>query len=54
MKEFSLCARVEYENGFSENVIYIVLELAPNGELFDYIAIGSHALPERVCRFYFK
>jgi serine/threonine protein kinase len=34
-------------------VIYIVLELATGGELFDYVAIGGR-YSEEVCRFYFR
>lgn len=36
-----------------ERVIYIVLELATGGELFDYVAIGGR-YSEEICRFYFR
>jgi len=41
------------KNGDKVDVIYIVLELAPGGELFDYVAI-SGKFSEPIARFYFK
>ena len=41
------------KNGRMEKVLYIVLELALGGELFDYVATGGR-FPEPVARHYFK
>jgi len=41
------------KDGTKKKVIYIVLELAEGGELFDFIA-QSGPFSEKVCRFFFK
>jgi len=41
------------DNGKSKTVMYIILELAGGGELFDYIAI-SGKFEEPLARYYFK
>ncbi len=46
-------AFVEKSNDRKIPVIWIALELATGGELFDYVAMGG-AFSERVCRFYFR
>jgi serine/threonine protein kinase len=43
---------VEKQNGVKEPVIYIVLELATGGELFDYVATTGR-FSEPIARFYF-
>lgn len=43
---------VEKSNGVKEAVIYIVLELATGGELFDYVATTGR-FSEPIARFYF-
>ena len=42
-----------YPTGESITAHFIVMELASNGEMFDYLEAGG-GLPERICRFYFK
>lgn len=44
---------VQKRSGKQEKVIYIVLELATGGELFDYVALGGR-FSESICRFYFR
>ena len=44
---------IERSNGDKENVIYIVLELATGGELFDYVATTGR-FSEPIARFYFR
>ena len=44
---------VEKSNGTKEAVIYIVLELATGGELFDYVATTGR-FNEQIARFYFR
>lgn len=44
---------VEKTNGSKKAVIYIVLELATGGELFDYVATSGR-FDERISRFYFR
>ena len=51
--EYSKDGVVHHPNGKQEKVIYIVLELAKGGELFDYIAVGGR-FSEAVARFYFR
>ena len=53
MTEYSKDGIICYPNGKHEKVIYIVLELAKGGELFDYIAVGGR-FSEQISRFYFK
>lgn len=43
---------VERSNGHKEHVIYIVLELATGGELFDYVATTGK-FSEEIARLYF-
>jgi serine/threonine protein kinase len=43
----------ELGSGKKKEVVYIVLELAKGGELFDYVSI-SGKFPEDLARFYFK
>lgn len=53
MLEYSKDGVVKKSNGQSEAVIYIVLELAQGGELFDFVAqTGRYS--EHVARFYFN
>jgi serine/threonine protein kinase len=53
MLEYSKEGVVKKSNGISEAVIYIVLELAQGGELFDFVAqTGRYSEP--VARFYFN
>jgi len=51
--EYSKDGVVEKSNGKKEAVIYIVLELAAGGELFDYVATTGR-FSEPIARFYFK
>ena len=51
--EYSKDGIVEKENGSKEPVIYIALELATGGELFDYVAITGK-FDEATSRFYFR
>lgn len=51
--EYSKDGVVEKANGTKKAVIYIVLELATGGELFDYVATTGR-FDERIARFYFK
>ncbi len=53
MIEYNKDGVVEKENGKKENVIYIVLELATGGELFDYVATTGK-FDEKIARFYFR
>jgi serine/threonine protein kinase len=50
--EYSKDGFVEKSNGAKEAVIYIVLELATGGELFDYVATTGK-FSEKISRFYF-
>lgn len=40
-------------DGSQKTIMYVVLELISGGELFDFVATGG-ALPEPVCRYYFR
>ena len=51
--EYSKDGIVEKPNGAKEPVIYIVLELATGGELFDYVATTGR-FSETISRFYFR
>jgi len=51
--EYSKDGVVEKANGNKEHVIYIVLELATGGELFDYVATSGR-FSDKISRFYFK
>ena len=51
--EYSKEGILEHKNGVKEPVIYIVLELATGGELFDYVAITGR-FSSRIARFYFR
>lgn len=51
--EYSEEGVIVRSNGSKEQVIYIVLELATGGELFDYVALTGR-FSEAVSRFYFK
>jgi BR serine/threonine kinase/MAP/microtubule affinity-regulating kinase len=51
--EYSKDGIVLKRSGKQEKVIYIVLELATGGELFDYVALGGR-FSEAVTRFYFR
>ena len=53
MIEYNKDGIVEKENGKKEAVIYIVLELATGGELFDYVATTGR-FSETIARFYFR
>ena len=44
---------VEKSNGTKTNVVYIALELASGGELFDYVATTGR-FDEQIARFYFR
>jgi serine/threonine protein kinase len=37
----------------TKNVIYLVLELAIGGELFDYVSLAGK-FPENIARYYFR
>jgi serine/threonine protein kinase len=49
----SECAVLEKPNGTKKEVIYLALELAPNRELFDFVAHAGY-LPESIARYYFN
>lgn len=51
--EYSKDGVVEKSNGSKEAVIYIVIELARGGELFDYVATTGR-FSEKISRFYFQ
>lgn len=51
--EYSKDGVVEKSDGSREEVIYIVLELATGGELFDYVAVTGK-FHEHIARFYFQ
>ena len=51
--EYSQEGIVVKSNGAKEAVIYIVLELATGGELFDYVATTGR-FSEVISRFYFR
>jgi len=51
--EFKESATLTKANGSQKNVAYIVQELVPGGEIFDYIA-NSGPFSEPVCRYFFK
>ena len=51
--EYSQDGVVEKSSGDKEHVIYIVLELATGGELFDYVATTGR-FSEPIARFYFR
>lgn len=39
--------------GSSKEVLYCVIELAPGGDLFDYIFTVDRGFPENIARYYF-
>lgn len=51
--EYSRDGVLEKSNGTKEDVIYIALELATGGELFDYVATTGR-FSEPIARFYFR
>jgi serine/threonine protein kinase len=51
--EFNERAVWTKKNGSTVEVAYIVSELVPGGELFDYVA-NSGPFSERICRYYAK
>lgn len=51
--EYNQDGILEKSNGTKQSVIYIVLELAQGGELFDYVATTGR-FEERIARFYFR
>jgi len=51
--EYSKDGIREKANGAKEEVIYIVLELATGGELFDFVALTGR-FSDSICRYYFK
>lgn len=53
MIDYQRDGEIVKSDGRTEPVIYIVLELAPGGELFDYVATTGH-FQEPIARFYFK
>lgn len=53
LMEYQKDGSVEKSNGHKEGVMYIVLELATGGELFDYVA-STGRFSEPVARFYFQ
>lgn len=50
--EYGKDGTVEKASGKKESVIFIVLELATGGELFDYVATTGR-FSEEISRFYF-
>lgn len=50
--EFNEDATVNRSDGKTDSVAYMTLELVPNGELFDYVALRKFS--PKVCRFYCK
>ena len=53
MLDYSKEAFLEKEDQSKSPVVFIALELAEGGELFDYVALTG-AFNERTCRFYFR
>jgi len=51
--EYSKDGVIEKSNGTKESVIYIILELAQGGELFDYVATTGR-FSDTISRFYFR
>jgi serine/threonine protein kinase len=51
--EYNKDGVVEKSDGTKEPVIYITLELATGGELFDYVATTGR-FSEPIARFYFR
>jgi serine/threonine protein kinase len=51
--EYNKEGTIEKASGEVEHVIYIVLELATGGELFDYVATTGR-FSEPIARFYFR
>ena len=51
--EYNKDGIVEKANGAKEPVIYIILELATGGELFDYVATTGK-FSEKISRYYFQ
>jgi serine/threonine protein kinase len=51
--EYNKDGVVEKKDGAKESVIYIVLELATGGELFDFVAMTGR-FSDKICRYYFK
>lgn len=41
-------------SGSQKQILYVVLELAEGGDLFDYIFTVGKGFPEKIARFYFK
>ena len=55
MKIFDFKERAEWikSNGTIVEIAYIVQELIPGGELFDYVEIRG-PFSEQICRYYFR
>jgi serine/threonine protein kinase len=53
MMQFNENGTWEKSSGEVKPIMYVVLELISGGELFDFVASGG-ALPENVCRYYFR
>lgn len=53
MVEYNWKGVLEKSSGSTKEVLYCVLELAPGGDLFDYIFTVGRGLPEPIARYYF-
>ena len=53
MKEFEENGVWVKGDGSQKQIMFVVLELISGGELFDFVATGG-ALPESICRYYFR
>ena len=45
--------QIEYYDGGKRDAVYLVIEVIPNGELFDYVALAG-AFSEKIARHYFS
>lgn len=41
-------------SNYNIDILYVVLELAEGGDLFDYIFTVNKGFPEKIARYYFK
>ena len=54
MVEFNWNGIMKRSKGSEKEVLYVVLELAEGGDLFDYIFTVGRGFPEKIARYYFK